>query len=105
MEQKLNRRQPKYLLRQLAKRVLPSEVLTWPKIGFNSPLGIWLKKEPGRSMLHELLSPESVERRGILQATGVSAFVKEFFNGRRDISLEIWALMFLEAWCREHLEG
>jgi hypothetical protein len=30
--------------------------------------------------------------------------VKEFFKGRRDISLEIWALMFLEEGGREHLE-
>lgn len=104
MALKLNRRRPKYLLRQLAKRILPLQVLKWPKIGFNSPVGIWLKKEPGKGMVLEYLAPESVERRGIFVPTSIAALVSEFFHGKRDISLEIWALMFLEAWCREHLD-
>jgi asparagine synthase (glutamine-hydrolysing) len=104
MSLKLSRREPKYLLRRVAREVLPREALEWPKIGFNSPVGVWLKREPGRGMVQDLLGPESVRRRGLLRPEAVEALLEELELGRRDFSLEVWALMFLEAWCRHHVD-
>jgi len=104
MRLKLNRREPKYLLRRVAREVLPREVLEWPKIGFNSPVGVWLKCDPGREMVQDLLGRTSVQRRGLLRPEAVEALLRELERGRRDISLEVWALMFLEAWCRRHVD-
>jgi asparagine synthase (glutamine-hydrolysing) len=55
-------------------------------------------------MVRDLLGPESVRRRGLLRPEAVQALLEELERGRRDISLEVWALMFLEAWCRHHVD-
>jgi asparagine synthase (glutamine-hydrolysing) len=104
MSLKLSREYPKYLLRKLASRRLPSEVLSWSKIGFNSPVGIWLREEPARGMIADMLGDSSVERRGLLRPEGVKELTREFSSGSRDVGINVWTLMFLEAWCREHLD-
>lgn len=101
---KLRGRTTKYLLREAVRRLLPEPVLTRGKLGLNPPLGIWLRHDL-RAMVESYLSPHAVRRRGWFQPAAVQALVNDFRSGRRDFSLHLWALLVLEEWCRQHLDG
>ena len=46
--------------------VLPAEILDRKKRGFGAPMGAWLKRELA-PLLRDVLSRESVERRGLFR--------------------------------------
>ena len=104
VEQKLHGRTGKYVLREAMRPLLPAEILERPKLGLNPPLGIWLRRELAPLVAH-YLSRESVELRGWFQPAAVERIVREFQTGRRDYSLHLWALLVLEEWCRQYLDG
>jgi asparagine synthase (glutamine-hydrolysing) len=83
----------KTLLRACAKRLLPQDVVQRPKLGFNPPMGEWLRKEL-QPLLSKYVTPERMEALGIAWRP-VARLLNE---RRRDNSLKIWALLVLSAW-------
>jgi asparagine synthase (glutamine-hydrolysing) len=63
----------------------------------------WLSDEL-RPMIEQLLSDESIERRGFFRAAAVRTLLEEHFTARRDNALKIWALLVLELWCRMYVD-
>jgi asparagine synthase (glutamine-hydrolysing) len=93
----------KYILREAMRGILPDAVLCKKKMGFNPPMPRWLSDEL-RPMIEQLLSDESVERRGFFRAAAVRTLLEEHFTARRDNALKIWALLVLELWCRMYVD-
>ena len=92
----------KTLLKGVARRLLPPEIVDRPKRGFNPPMGVWLKTDLKR-MVAERLTPDTLAPLGIDYAP-VAKLIEEQRSGRRDHSLKVWALLVLEAWGRGHKE-
>jgi len=92
----------KYLLKQAARTLLPSSVIHRPKQGFPVPIVQWFR-EPRNPFMDVLLDPQSL-RDGFLDQTFVRGRVDQFVAGRGD-SLELWAMLNLELWRREFLDG
>ncbi len=93
----------KSLLRRVLRPILPPQVLAARKQGFMIPLPLWLK---GRWLpwARELLSPQTVKRRGWFDPAAVARLLDEHVSshhGRADL---IWALMMLEAWQRVYID-
>lgn len=101
---KLRGSETKHILRRAVGPLLPPEILSRPKLGLNPPLGIWLRGELV-PLLDRYLSAESVRRRGWFRPEAVARLVADFRSGRRDFSLHLWALLVLEEWCRQQLDG
>lgn len=93
----------KWVLKEVARKYLPNEVVDRPKIGFKVPLDRWFRHGL-RDMAFDLL-------------TGPSSFVGTTFDGRvvanllaahaggiRDEESRIWTLLSLEVWYRELLK-
>lgn len=89
----------KTLLKAVARRLLPAEIVDRPKLGFNPPMGLWLKREL-RGLVAERLAPGRLAELG-LEAMPVARLLAEQNGGRRDHSLKVWALLVLEAWDRQ----
>ena len=68
---KLHRNQTKYLLRQAAQDWLPEKILKRGKLGFNPPMGMWLRGHL-RPLLDEYLSPDQIRRRGYFDPSTVA---------------------------------
>jgi asparagine synthase (glutamine-hydrolysing) len=98
---KLRGRETKALLRQTLRPRLPARALSKPKVGFNPPMGVWLRGELA-SLVDSHLSREQVEARGLLRPEAVEQLVRTLRDGRRDVSLKIWSLIVLEQWLREY---
>jgi asparagine synthase (glutamine-hydrolysing) len=94
----------KWITRQAMRGILPQEVLTKKKMGFNPPLPQWINGEL-RPVIAELLSPAAIERRGIFRPDAVARLVRDHQENRRDNGLKIWALLMIEVWQRMYFDG
>lgn len=100
---KLNKGTTKAILRQVMANRLPEKVLNKPKEGFSIPLKHWLRG-PLKPMLLDLLSAESMRRRGYFEADQVQKWVNQHLNGQVNHSHRLWALMVFEMWQRKVLD-
>lgn len=87
---------PKTLLKGVAARLLPKNILERPKRGFNPPMGVWLRRELA-PLVEERLRPERVQRLGLVWKP-VERLLAEHRRGGRDHALKIWALLVLDLW-------
>jgi asparagine synthase (glutamine-hydrolysing) len=94
----------KYILKRAAEQLLPREVVWRRKAGFGAPIRAWLRG-PLRQLVDELLSEETVRRRGLFRPEEVRRVVEANLSGREDFNLQVLQLLTLEMWCREFLDG
>jgi asparagine synthase (glutamine-hydrolysing) len=85
--------------KRLLRRALADlpEVARRSKHGFDVPLGEWLRG-PLRPWMGDLLSGETVRRRGLFRPEAVESLVSAHLGGRGDYSRKIFTLVALEAW-------
>lgn len=94
----------KHLMKEALAPTLPDEILNRAKRGFGTPMGAWLKKEL-LAVVRELLSPETVRRRGLFDPAAVSALLADHEAQRSDGTDPLLALLNLEVWSRVYLDG
>jgi asparagine synthase (glutamine-hydrolysing) len=94
----------KYLLKKVSRRYLPPEIVDRKKQGFPIPISSWLRHD-ARSYMGELLSPEVIRRRGLLEARHVSRLLAEHESGFADHGTLLWGLMNLELWHRMFIDS
>ena len=80
---KVRRLVRKYLLKKVARKWLPSDVIDRKKEGFPMPFSLWFRNEC-RSFVHDLLSPATLKRRGLFSPTYVQTLLNEHDTGRAD---------------------
>lgn len=89
----------KSFLKRTLRTCLPSEILDRPKQGFMVPLARWFNQEL-RPMVRELLSEQTINRRGYVRYPYVRWLLEEHESGRRNFKDQIYALLALEIWQR-----
>lgn len=96
-EMKLRGSTAKYVLRQVAKGLLPESIRQRKKHGFDVPINRWLRYDL-RAMLHELLSEERLSAHGFFNAQDVARLIDDHENGRRDYQHHLWTLLCFQIW-------
>ncbi len=94
----------KHLMKRSLEGVLPGSILHREKRGFGAPMGAWLRAELA-PVLRDVLSRESVMRRGLLDPDAVERTIREHEQQRADRTDHLMALINLEIWCRLYLDG
>jgi asparagine synthase (glutamine-hydrolysing) len=94
---KIKKRKRKYILKKLAERRLPHEIVWRRKAGFGAPVGAWLKGQAKEIML-DLLSEETIKKRGYFQYPTILKLIKNHLSGKEYNTLQLWQLMTLELW-------
>jgi asparagine synthase (glutamine-hydrolysing) len=94
----------KYLLRKVAEPLLPDVILNRPKQGFPVPIALWFRNE-NKAFVHDLLAPDTIKRRGILEPAAVAQLLSEHDSGFADHSTKIWGLLNIELWHRLYMDG
>ena len=100
---KLAGKKRKILLRNVAAKLLPSQIIDRPKQGFPIPIERWLQKEAKPLML-DLLSSDSLRKRGLFNVPFVETLIKQHVSGFADNSIGLWGLMSLEMWLRRFID-
>jgi asparagine synthase (glutamine-hydrolysing) len=93
----------KYLLKRLAERHLPHDLIYRPKRGFSLPLKHWLRNE-FTSAVNEYVLEGNVAAKGWFDRGRIQAVVQEHRDGVRDHTHRIWSLLWLEIWDRLFVE-
>ncbi|HVS21677.1 MAG TPA: asparagine synthase C-terminal domain-containing protein, partial [Pyrinomonadaceae bacterium] len=93
----------KYILKRAMEKVLPREIVWRKKAGFGAPIRSWLRG-PLRPMVDELLSEETVRRRGLFRPEEVRRIIDANLSGREDYNLQVFQLLNLELWQRAFLD-
>ncbi|MEN8152014.1 MAG: asparagine synthase C-terminal domain-containing protein, partial [Planctomycetota bacterium] len=91
----------KYLLKKVAERYLPTEVVHRKKQGFAMPLDEWLR-DGLRDLMEDSLGDGGLARRGLLKPAQIRQLVANQLDRRKDRGRRIWTLMMLEQWFRRH---
>jgi asparagine synthase (glutamine-hydrolysing) len=93
----------KWIFKKAMEGLLPQEVIYRPKTGFGVPLRAWLRG-PLKEMTRDILSPESIRRRGWFDHRAVSRLWDEDRLGKGDVVYPLFALLCLELWGRIFLD-
>lgn len=88
----------KTVLKQIARHLLPATIVDRPKLGFNPPMGRWLKGEL-KNLVAERLTRARMAELGLDWAP-ITALLATHAGGRRDCALQVWALLVYESWAR-----
>jgi asparagine synthase (glutamine-hydrolysing) len=94
----------KWVLKKAMEPYLPRDVIYRPKTGFGAPLRRWMRNEL-RELVGDLLSEESLRRRGLFEPGAVQRLIADNDTGRRDASYTLLSLLCVEIWCRQFLDG
>jgi asparagine synthase (glutamine-hydrolysing) len=94
---KVNFRRTKIILKQIARPLLPKQVLQGSKKGLTSPIAGWLKG-PLAEFTRERLSGGIVEE--LFDPTEISALWREHQGLQADHSRLLWALLTLSVWAQ-----
>jgi asparagine synthase (glutamine-hydrolysing) len=93
----------KWLLRRVAERMVPKQLLDRPKMGFGIPLADWLRG-PLRDWAEDLLDARQLGG-GFIDVAAARALWAEHLSGRRNWAYALWTILMFEAWRRRWANG
>lgn len=91
--------QTKVLLRRVAARRLPAEILSRPKRGFAPPVSRWLRQDLRDFSRDLLLGPDALAR-DLFDGSGLRRLLDDHQSGRLEAGWALWTLLMLEVWGR-----
>jgi asparagine synthase (glutamine-hydrolysing) len=94
----------KHLLKQLAYRLIPRELLDRPKQGFGVPIGHWFRGSL-RDLFGDVLGSPTTRQRGYFNYALIDRVLEEHLTGRRDHALRLWQLVVFELWHRQYVDA
>lgn len=93
----------KYVLKRAMADALPRSILRRAKEGFSIPMKNWLKRDLA-PLMHDLLAPERVSRRGWFDPRAVTTLIDAHLGGRENHAHVLFNLMVLERWAQACLD-
>lgn len=102
-EFKIHGRQTKYILKEIARSLVPAELIDRPKMGFAIPRAAWLRTGL-RAMSYDLLTDSTAKNRGWFVSDEVDKVLSDHAAGR-DRDALIWPMLMLEIWARTWLDS
>jgi asparagine synthase (glutamine-hydrolysing) len=100
---KLRGMETKYILKRAVKGLIPDEIITRPKRGFDVPIREWLKNDL-REMLDDTVNSRRISERGYFEPATIARIMDEHLRGVRDHARYLWGLMTLELWHRAFID-
>ena len=103
-ELRVQGRRGKHLLRRVAARWLPREVLDKPKKGFGIPLGDWFRG-PLKGLAADVIGSRAFRERGLLRPAAAERYLRGHLAGEADYGEILWLTLSLELWATRYLDG
>jgi asparagine synthase (glutamine-hydrolysing) len=103
-ELKMKGNTAKYLLKKVAERYLPKDIIYRPKTGFGAPIRKWIIEDM-KSFLEDELSEIKIKKNGIFNYTEVQKLMEDNRSGKIDASYTILAVLAVTSWANQfHLK-
>ena len=98
-ERKLHRGRTKIVLREVARSLLPAELVERPKMGFAVPIREWFLGPLSDRFTQLALAPDAFLR-DVLDQAVAGRLLHEHRSGEHDNGRQLWQLLTLELWGR-----
>jgi asparagine synthase (glutamine-hydrolysing) len=98
---KIKGSQTKFILRKLAEKYLPPELINQPKRGFEIPLKKWIDNELKDLIAGYLLSPYAFSRNFVKPGFITDLWTRKLKAGDEKRAKMIWTLFALEVWYKK----
>ncbi|OAA25088.1 asparagine synthase (glutamine-hydrolysing) [Frankia sp. EI5c] len=87
----------KWVLKEVARRYLPAQIVDRPKVGFRVPLDSWFRGDLSK-LATEMLTGRDSFVGELLGVAPVRELLTGHAQGRRNEEIRIWTLLCLEVW-------
>ena len=91
----------KWALRQVLYKYVPAELIDRPKMGFEVPIGLWMRG-PLKEWTADLLSRDRLTRQGWFDADLITHQLEDHFSGNANWGLQLWPVVMFQAWLEEN---
>lgn len=99
---KINGLKTKHILKDVARSLVPAELIERPKMGFGIPRAEWLRTGM-REMVVETLTDTTATQRGWFNSNEVRKVIDIHMGGQDKDNL-LWPILMLELWARTWLD-
>lgn len=96
---KMKGKTTKYILKKVAEKYLPHDVIYRPKTGFGAPVREWIKNDM-RSMVDERVN-NSLPQWNLFDMAEIKKLIALNQKGKIDASLTIWGLLAIDSWMHQ----
>lgn len=100
---KLRGMETKHLLKKVASRLVPREVIYRRKMGFGVPIGHWFRGELSGFVEDTLLSTKALNR-DLFSGEHIRRLIEEHKADKQDNSWKLWTLLMLELWFQRFID-
>ncbi|TCP39566.1 asparagine synthase (glutamine-hydrolyzing) [Rhodovulum marinum] len=90
----------KWVLRQVLYRHVPRELIERPKMGFEVPIGLWLRGGL-KDWTAALLDPARLAREGLFDPAVIDRLWQQHLSGRFNWGQQLWCVLMVQAWLEE----
>ncbi len=97
---KFQNREPKFILKKVAERYLPAELIYRRKNGLGLPLDRWLQDRRYLGRYLDVLTDDTARRRNIYNMSAMENMVRQQKNGTRENAKRLTSLIAFELWHR-----
>ncbi|MCC0640072.1 MULTISPECIES: asparagine synthase (glutamine-hydrolyzing) [unclassified Clostridioides] len=101
VEQKITKKNTKVLLRESFKDIVPEHVIQRKKLGFPTPIRVWLKDDLG-VVVRETISNANVDE--FIDKKYIIKLLDEHLKGHKDNSRKIWTIFTFCLWHQLFIE-
>jgi asparagine synthase (glutamine-hydrolysing) len=99
---KINGFETKHILKDVARSLVPSNLIDRPKMGFGIPRAHWLRTGM-KEMVYETLTDTTAIQREWFDSVAVKQVIDSHMTGTDNDNL-IWPMLMLELWARTWLD-
>jgi asparagine synthase (glutamine-hydrolysing) len=96
-EIRTNSYNPKYLLRETIKDILPAELVHASKKGFILPLTLWTRDSLKDKITH-FLNPVYLKKQGMFSTKIWDRIIRPHIESERDYTQQVWTLFMFQCW-------
>ncbi len=101
---KYNRRDKKYILKDIVYDMVPKELLDRPKKGFGVPLVKWLREDLNSSLMR-YADKEILRRQGIFREEKIHEFIGRMMRSELSVyNSVLWGFMIFQMWYQKYIE-
>ena len=94
---KMRKGESKWLLRQVLDQYVPRHLMERPKMGFEVPIGDWLRG-PLRDWAEDLLDETRLRDQGYLKPAPIRKKWREHLSGHLNWQYAIWTILMFQSW-------
>jgi asparagine synthase (glutamine-hydrolysing) len=99
---KINGFETKHILKDVARSLVPANLIDRPKMGFGIPRAEWLRTGM-KEMVIDTLTDTSAMQRGWFNQSEVTKLINAHMGGQDKDSI-LWPILMLELWARTWLD-